>query len=125
MVPNPLVTYVERLKITFYCSFEFENFPFDSHHCGLNFGLSNSDINSFKLMPTNLTYENFSTLSTSEEAGMNIKSENNPMPFDVTLMSVKPYYEKEYGYLFSFSGIIMKLCRRDLGLLIGGRVIYP
>ena len=33
------------------------------------------------------------------------------MPFDVTLMSVKPYYEKEYGYLFSFSGMIMKLCR--------------
>ena len=61
---GPSVTYAERLKITFYCPFEFEDFPFDSHHCGLTFGLSNSDINSFKLMPTNLTYEQFSTLST-------------------------------------------------------------
>ena len=61
---DPIVTYAERLKITFYCPFEFENFPFDSHYCSLNFGLSNSDINSFKLMPTNLTHEQYSTIST-------------------------------------------------------------
>ena len=33
--------YQERLKITVYCPFDFGNFPFDSHQCDLNIGVSN------------------------------------------------------------------------------------
>ena len=30
--------YVERGRITIYCSFDFSDFPFDSHTCDLNMG---------------------------------------------------------------------------------------
>ena len=37
-----LVEYQMALKITIYCSFEFENFPFDSHYCDLHYGSASS-----------------------------------------------------------------------------------
>ena len=38
---NGKMMYQERLKITVYCPFDFGNFPFDSHQCDLNIGVSN------------------------------------------------------------------------------------
>ena len=32
------LAYVERGRITVYCSFDFSEFPFDSHTCDLNMG---------------------------------------------------------------------------------------
>ena len=60
--PHQLV-YVERLKITTYCAFNFRSFPFDKHHCDLSFGLSSSHIGVFELLKTQIRHKNISTKS--------------------------------------------------------------
>ena len=60
--PHELV-YVERLKITTYCAFNFRSFPFDKHHCDLSFGLSSSHIGIFELLKTQIRHKNISTKS--------------------------------------------------------------
>ena len=96
--------YAERLRITAYCSLDFKDFPFDYHYCNLSFGLSNLDVNSFQLLSTNVTYGDLSTMSPLKKHGIYIDSSNLPVPFDVTLTSLEPFTEKEYGYQFSFVG---------------------
>ena len=55
--------YHETLKVTVYCSFEFGDFPFDSHVCPFNFGASdNADYNLNLLSSTILYHENSTTL---------------------------------------------------------------
>ena len=44
------LAYVERGRITIYCSFDFSEFPFDSHTCDLNMGKFGIAI---KMNPTN------------------------------------------------------------------------
>ena len=36
--------YLQTMKVEFYCSFNFANFPFDSHHCDINYGSSGVSI---------------------------------------------------------------------------------
>ena len=53
--------YHETLKVTVYCSFDFGNFPFDSHLCRFNFGSSgNADYNLI-LMPSIILHHDEST----------------------------------------------------------------
>ena len=58
--PN-LLEYRERLKLTIYCSFTFENYPFDSHHCNINLGSLDFSELHIKLMPLTVTHEHKST----------------------------------------------------------------
>ena len=44
-ISNGKAMYQERLKITIYCSFEFGNFPFDSHQCNLSISISITPLN--------------------------------------------------------------------------------
>ena len=114
--PHELV-YVERLKITTYCAFNFRSFPFDKHHCDLSFGLSSSHIGIFELLQTQIRHKNISTMSVEK---ISIDSKESPVPFDIKLTSIKPYNESEYMYIFSYSGITLELKRSTPGLLFGG-----
>ena len=59
--------YHETLKVTVYCSFEFGDFPFDSHVCPFNFGASdNADYNLNLLPSTILFHENSTVLGDTE-----------------------------------------------------------
>ena len=100
--------YVERLKITTYCPFDFTTFPFDTHQCNLTFGLSSSHYGDYKLLLTNITHENISTMEEGKVVKLEkifVDSAFSPVPFSITLTATHPNTEKEYGYLFSFSGI--------------------
>ena len=35
---NQTLEYSEEIKLTFFCSFQFTDFPFDSHKCPLKYG---------------------------------------------------------------------------------------
>ena len=115
--PHGLI-YVERLKITVYCPFEFNNFPFDVHQCNLSFGLSSSGAGAFTLSQPNVKYGSIQTTSGTEN--IIIDSAYSPVPFDVEITSMETYNESEYGFTFSYSGLTMNLRRSDLGLLLGG-----
>ena len=109
--------YQERLKITVYCPFDFGNFPFDSHQCDLNIGVSNYFPDQVKLSALTILYKNLST--TLGEEGILIDSILSPEPFDVNLTSIEPFDVSENNYSFSFTGMHMEFYRSDIGCLVG------
>ena len=69
--PN-LLEYRERLKLTIYCSFTFENYPFDSHHCNINLGSLDFTELHIKLMPLTVAHEHKSTFYGKEASSVNL-----------------------------------------------------
>ena len=53
--------YHETLKVTVYCSFDFGNFPFDSHACRFNFGASDNADYNLNLLPSTILHHDKST----------------------------------------------------------------
>ena len=53
--------YHETLKVTVYCSFDFGNFPFDSHACHFNFGASDNADYNLNLLPSTILHHDKST----------------------------------------------------------------
>ena len=49
--------YQQTLRITIYCSFDFKDFPFDSHDCNINYGSSVLSINLIQLKPTKIRFK--------------------------------------------------------------------
>ena len=107
--------YNERLIITAYCPFDFSHFPFDSHHCSLNFGLSSSSFHEYNLSYSTIYFEeSFTNLG---DKGISISSSQ----FDLILTSVNPYLEIDGGFRgYPFVGMNMEIRRKHLGLLVGG-----
>ena len=58
-----LVEYQMALKVTIYCSFEFEHFPFDYHECNFDYGSASSMSTTLQLNTTRLLwfYKNLHT----------------------------------------------------------------
>ena len=69
--PN-LLEYRERLKLTIYCPFNFENYPFDSHHCNINLGSLDFSELHIKLMPLTVTHEQKSTFYGQEASSVSL-----------------------------------------------------
>ena len=66
-IPPHSLFYVQRLKITAYCPFNFNEFPFDSHECELSFGLASTGIGHFILLQPNVRNGNASTSITESK----------------------------------------------------------
>ena len=99
-----------------YCSFDFKNYPFDSHQCELNFGSLGNTIVSIEMNSTRVRYE-----KKKVELGQgHLKMEKLSLPFDVSLESVEPFYHFQAGFTYSFTGMKIYLTRNDFGQLIGG-----
>ena len=107
-ISNGKATYQERLKITIYCSFEFENFPFDSHQCNLSIGVSNYSPNHVELLPLTILYEDHENKKNQQttfgEESISISLTHSPEPFDITLRSLGQFELFENDGSFSFTG---------------------
>ena len=114
--PN-LLQYQERLKITIYCSFEFENFPFDSHECDFIFGLASYIDKTASLLPTNIKFGD-TTTTRGQEAIFIIGSQSPP--FNINLTSVDSFTMRDNGFDYSFTGMHMEFERNSIGVLISG-----
>ena len=97
--------YQERLKITIYCSFDFKNFPFDSHQCDLNLGVSNYFPDQVTISHAMIYHGNLST--TLDDESILIDSVHSPEPFDMELKSLAPFQVSENNYSFAFTGMHM------------------
>ena len=115
--PNSL-SYQQRLKVTVYCSFDFKSFPFDSHQCDLNIGLTNSIVTTTRLLPLIISYGDVST--SLGQNSIEIVSTNSPEPFNINLSSIEPFIIRDNGWDYSFTGMRMELYRNTIGSLIGG-----
>ena len=115
--PN-LLSYQQRLKVTVYCSFDFKSFPFDSHQCKLNFGLTNYIATTIRLLPLIISYGDVST--SLGQNSIEILSTHFPEPFNVHLSSIEPFEIRDNGWNYSFTGMHMEFYRSTIGSLIGG-----
>ena len=115
--PN-LLQYQERLKITVYCSFAFENFPFDNHQCDLNFGSVSWVAERVTLLPLTIFYGNDTTYL--GQNSIEIVSTHFPEPFDIKLSSITPFKILDNSWNYYFTGMHMEFYRNTIGSLIGG-----
>ena len=73
--------YLETLKVEFYCSFDFKDFPFDQHQCDINFGSSGVSTAYLKLLPTKILYSGEKT----ELGDRRLNVSSSRIPFKVQI----------------------------------------
>merc|ERR1711936_884360 len=96
------IPYSQAATITFYCPFDFKNFPLDSHNCVFKLGsYSYND----KIMP--FTTKTFGMKATKNSGSFSLKSD-----VDISALSENLI---QFGFLgnFSVAGFEMKISRRS------------
>ena len=113
--------YGEEFQLTFPCRFHLSKFPFDSHECSIYFGDGrySTDELRFNVVTINdpingLCYN---------ESSVPLVLEDLALPFRIEL-EVLPTKEKDYGYNVFQTGILIRIKRESLGLLLSG-YYYP
>ena len=119
------IVYGEEVQLSFSCPFNFENYPFDSHLCTLEFLASFWPSDKLRLLPKNIYYEH---------AVPPIKYSLGDDPFIVSDLShpfefefnFKPAFEKinVHNFSSSYVGLEIKMKRKTLGELLSG-YYYP
>ena len=104
--------YVES---TIHCDFELHDYPFDDHECDLDFGTpeySPKLINMGKIQI--LTNDSKLKPLEGEES-----IENDHLPFEFSIIPKGKFTQRNIYYSSSFTGVIIRAKRNNLGLLIG------
>ena len=107
------------LKVTSYCAFDFNKFPFDyDHKCDLFFGS--------QLMATwRIKLERPHVMSKIVKSGKRkVETHSKQVPFDIKATSMPPFEVTVDGYNYSYAGITLYFKRNNLGLL-GGSFYGP
>ena len=108
--------YRRSFRALIYCSFDFNEFPFDKHSCDFNIGSISHSINYMVLNPSVLIHKG--KILTELKKHMFI--EQLRLPFDVHVEILEPYTIYEDGYDYPHAGARIHLKRNDLGVLAGG-----
>ena len=53
---NQMMEYGQQFQLTFFCHFDFTNFPFDSHECRIEYGDENYGIDDLKVNASTIIY---------------------------------------------------------------------
>ena len=110
--------FMETLKVTFTCNFDFAYFPFDSHHCDFDFGVFGLSKRRVRFAPIKvLTHEG----GISEpEILENLKVQNNHLPYSFTITGKDYFTIPRYTYHQSNIGITINIKREKMDQLITG-----
>ena len=116
------IFYGEEFLLTTSCNFHFENYPFDSHVCHLEFGDLTWTVNKLVISSPKITHGN----SLHNLGDKPITIDDLPYPFEFQL-EVMPSFNTSDPILdtyYSFNGVAIKMKRKSLGELITG-YYYP
>ena len=108
--------YREVIKVTSYCHFNFQSFPFDQHECEFSFGVDIFSIRNVLLQRPEIHYEGAMLPATVYKTDE--KSERS-LPFDISVESIDPFNSLINGWNYSATGIKIHLKRNSVGFLIG------
>ena len=108
----------KALEIELYCHFDFQNFPFDHHHCLFAFGSSELIPKFLTFNPTRIRYENVLKICIDQSENVSVKQ--NRLPFEISLSCIMPFIQFEAGFDHSYAGIEINFTRNSFGTLIGG-----
>ena len=116
-----LLIYGVPLQLTFSCRFDFAKFPFDSHECPMEIGERIKETRDVLYNASQILHGNQS----NQIGDLPIILDNLTFPYEFHLQSL-PVFQKSnsYGSTYSYTGMIMKIQRKSLGLLLSG-YYYP
>ena len=112
---NGRIDYKQSIKVTIYCKFEFQSYPFDTHVC---------DFIYIATAPAMYLWLNSSEIRYGdphiEHQDELIHIEQSDLPFHIELESLERFNLSRTGYNYSSTGMRIHIERNNLGLLIGG-----
>ena len=110
------IEYIQRIKVTFTCDFDFKNYPFDKHKCMMDFGTPSQEIHKrMNFMPMQ-----FLNGTKGKELKDPIEVEIENQPFLISITANQEYEKATLAYNYPVTGITIHLKRNDIGLLISG-----
>ena len=112
---NQTLEYSEEILVKIFCTFDFDDYPFDSHECMLQYGDDSLSTESIILNPSKIAFGNVMTT----ENQSHIYLHNSPFAFIFELESL-PSFMKNYDKSYSYTGMKITLRRKSLGQLISG-----
>ena len=113
---NNNLDYYQAMKVTFYCDYDFNHYPFDEHECHFEFGIPSDQVNySLNIGPVQILNSNSVPTLLNQDRSF----ESNHLPYDFTIIGKDEFAYYNYKYFSPFSGIIIKVRRNSLGLLVG------
>ena len=116
---NQSMEYSEEIKLTFFCNFQFANFPFDVHECQVEYGDDEYGISGINFETATIAYGD----SETSIGDPPIFLDHLPFPFEFQLEAL-PVFEKVYNDNYSYTGMLLKMKRKSLGQLLSG-YYYP
>ena len=120
-----LVVYREEVQLSFSCPFTFENYPFDSNECTLEFGSQAWPTEKLNLKSLRIIYEDGSNhvIHNLEEDPLILNDLPHPYEFEFNLT---PVFDKTSvnNISFSYAGMKIKMKRKTLGKLMSS-YYYP
>ena len=112
---NGIIDYKQSIKVTIYCKFEFQSYPFDSHTCDFIY-IATAPAQYLWLNSSEIRYQN-QNVENQEEI---IHIEQSDLPFYIELERLERFNLTRTGYNYSSTGMRIHIERNKLGLLIGG-----
>ena len=104
------------IKLTVYCSFNFESFPFDSHQCDTTFFAIDNLFDTLQIESPEVGFE-----SKLVKYGQGlIQLPQSRLPFDIFLESLETFVLSINGFNHSSAGMRLHFVRNDFGQIFGG-----
>ena len=99
-----IIEYIEYIRVTFSCDFEFGNYPFDENTCEFFFAIDNTGGKKGIFKPIKILKVGGSPYGDLFEGKM--KVQNKHLPFDIHLEATKNFSEyTNYLYTSPFTGL--------------------
>ena len=112
---NGKIDYKQSIKVTIYCKFEFQFYPFDKHFCDFIY-IATAPALYLWLNSSEIRYQN----QNAENQGEIIHIEQSDLPFHIKLERLERFNLTRTGFNYSSTGMRIHIARTNLGLLIGG-----
>ena len=87
----------QAFKVTIYCTFDFSQFPFDSHYCDFSHGSARNSLDWLYLLPAWIRNSG----QIVKGPGQQIQAKQARLPFEMTLESKTPFVVFEAGFNYS------------------------
>ena len=103
----------DQFQLTLSCRFQFNDFPFDSHVCQIEYG-------DYFYAIQRVTMDSASVIYGNDKQGINsyIVLNNLPFPFEFKLQALPAFVKSDPYFNYSFTGIQIRLERNSLELLL-------
>ena len=109
---NHSMEYAAEFILTFSCQFNFENYPFDSQECPIEYGDFLYQTHHVTLNSTRIVYENIDTVFGDDPIII------DDLPFEFQLRAMKTTNKTVAGYTYSYTGVHLTIIRKTMRKLI-------